>query len=341
MNQDYVTRLVVGPSISVALGQPAVTTARRREGLRLDGADWVPAASKQLAADGTQPTGHARRWRSVLSGHAAQYGAAGVTLVLISATCAALFWPAMPATKPKADTLPIAPAPQLAGPTAAVTMVPAPYEPALPLPTAGSPAGQDGPSGPMPSEAGAIADEAAQAAKPAPVHLEARAPTPTAAAPVVPAPVRAQASQPVEAARAKPLPPAAPARSDKDKTEKAEKANEDKAVKAVIMDDAPAPKANPTTAPKAPAAAAQTSAKPAAPAVVPVATPTAAKPAQARGIGLLAIAPDGKSAAFTNPKTRLPEQFKIGDQLPNGETVRSIDLKEGRVVTNTKEYGLE
>lgn len=339
MNQDYVTRLVVGPSISVALGQPVATSARSREGLRLDGADWVPAGSKQVAADGTQPPGHAQRWRSVLSGRAAQYGAAGVALVLISVTCAALFWPAMPATKPKADTLPIAPAPQLAGPTAAVTMVPAPYEPALPLPTAGSPAGQGGPSGPMPSEAGAIAGEAAQAAKPAPVLLDARSPTSTAAAPVVPAPVRAQASQPVEAARAKPLPPAAPVRSDK---EKAEKANEDKAVKAVIMDDAPAPKASPTPAPKAPAAA-QTSAKAAAPApaVVPVAAPTAPKPTQPRGIGLLAIAPDGKSAAFTNPKTRLPEQFKIGDQLPNGETVRSIDLKEGRVVTNTKEYGLE
>jgi hypothetical protein len=67
----------------------------------------------------------------------------------------------------------------------------------------------------------------------------------------------------------------------------------------------------------------------------------AAKPAQPRGMGLLAIAPDGKSAAFTNPKTRLPEQFKIGDQLPSGETVRSIDLKGGRVVTNAKEYGLE
>jgi hypothetical protein len=44
---------------------------------------------------------------------------------------------------------------------------------------------------------------------------------------------------------------------------------------------------------------------------------------------------------FTNPKTRLPEQFKVGDQLPNGETVRSVDYKEGRVLTSSKEYSLE
>jgi len=263
-----------------------------------------------------------------------------VALALIAGTCAALFWPGTPATRPTADSLPIAPAPQRAAPAAAVTMVPAPYDPALPLPTVGSQVGEGGPSSPVPPDAGAMAGEAAQAPKPPPVHLEARALAHTSAPTAAPAPARAQAKQPEEKpTHAKPLPPAAPARSDK---EKAEKASQDKIAKAVIMDDAPAPKANPTPAPKA--SAPQPASKAPAPttAMVPAAAPAAAvKPTQPRGMGLLAIAPDGKSAAFTNPKTRLPEQFKVGDHLPNGETVRSIELKDGRVVTNAKEYGLE
>jgi hypothetical protein len=334
MNQDYVTRLVVGPSICVALGQRVVATGRGREGLRLEGTDWVPAGSKQPATKGgMQPTGLALAWQKILSGRAAQFGAGGVALVLIAGTCAALFWPQTPATRPAAATLPIAPASQSAAPAAAMTMVSAPYEPAPPLPTASSPVGQGGLSGPVPRDGGAMNGEAAQAPTPAPVHLEARTPAHPTAPIAAPAPTRAQAAQPEEGpARAKASPPAAPTRSDKEKGEKA----------AVIMDDVPMPKANPTPAPQAPSP--QTVAKAPAPTPAPVpglAPAAAAKPAQPRGIGLLAIAPDGKSAAFTNPKTRLPEQFKIGDQLPNGETVRSIDLKGGRVVTNAKEYGLE
>lgn len=182
-------------------------------------------------------------WRKILSGSAAQFGAGVVALALIAATCAALFWPQTPATRPEAGTLPIAPAPQPTGPAAAVTMVPAPYEPALPLPTVEG--AQSDSSGPVPPESGATAGEAAKAPSPPPAHPEARAPAraaPPAAAPA-PAPARVQAKQPEEApARVKPLPPAAPVRSDKEKADKAEKASEDKIAKAVIMDDAPAPK---------------------------------------------------------------------------------------------------
>jgi hypothetical protein len=59
------------------------------------------------------------------------------------------------------------------------------------------------------------------------------------------------------------------------------------------------------------------------------------------GSGLVAITPDGKIALFTNPKTRLPERFKVGDKLPSGETLKSIDTSSGKVVTDSKEYVLE
>lgn len=69
--------------------------------------------------------------------------------------------------------------------------------------------------------------------------------------------------------------------------------------------------------------------------------PAQAKAPLQRGIGLIAITPDAKVAVFTNPKTRLPQQFKTGDQLPSGDTIRTIDAKEGKVVSSTKEYTLD
>lgn len=70
----------------------------------------------------------------------------------------------------------------------------------------------------------------------------------------------------------------------------------------------------------------------------PVAVKEAPKPTQ--GTGLVAVTPDGKIALFTNPKTRLPERFSVGDKLPSGEVIKSID-KAGKVVTDAKEYRLE
>lgn len=57
--------------------------------------------------------------------------------------------------------------------------------------------------------------------------------------------------------------------------------------------------------------------------------------------GLVAITPDGKTALFTDPKTRLPAQFKVGDKLANGETIKTIDSKAGKVITDIKTYALE
>jgi hypothetical protein len=87
--------------------------------------------------------------------------------------------------------------------------------------------------------------------------------------------------------------------------------------------------------------------QPSAPAVDNAAQATAAdaKPAPGQqanpGRGLLAITPDGKFAVFTDPATRLPKQFKIGDKLPSGDTIKSIDVKQGKVLAGAKEYTLE
>lgn len=64
-------------------------------------------------------------------------------------------------------------------------------------------------------------------------------------------------------------------------------------------------------------------------------------PKRAAGPGLVAVTPDGKTALFTNTVTRLPEKFAIGDKLPSGEVIKSIDANAGVVKTNAKEYRLE
>jgi hypothetical protein len=112
---------------------------------------------------------------------------------------------------------------------------------------------------------------------------------------------------------------------------------------AVIVDDGPTQKAQVLTG----QAAAQPSPAQAAPRPTPTdATPRAKLTAttqrdQPRAGRLLAITPDSKAAVFTNPKSGLPEQFKVGDQLPSGETIRTISQKDGHVMTTAKEYSLE
>lgn len=66
----------------------------------------------------------------------------------------------------------------------------------------------------------------------------------------------------------------------------------------------------------------------------------AAQPTPTR-LALVAVLPDGKTALFTDPQTRLPVQYKVGDKLTNGETVKSIDSKAGKVTTDKQIYVLE
>lgn len=108
----------------------------------------------------------------------------------------------------------------------------------------------------------------------------------------------------------------------------------------------PAQPSQPASGAQQPVKAATPVAAPAAAVPAQAAQPGQAKPAQEAAPaprtsgGLVAVTPDGKIALFTNPSTRLPERFSVGDKLPSGETIKSID-KSGKVVTNAKEYKLE
>jgi hypothetical protein len=108
------------------------------------------------------------------------------------------------------------------------------------------------------------------------------------------------------------------------------------------MEDKPQPSAAAKT--EAPAKTSQSS-KPsvvASSAATPAAVSSApAAPVLSPARGLIAITPDGKSAVFTDPATRLPKQFKVGDKLTSGDTIKSIDAAQGKVIAGTKEYSLD
>jgi len=57
--------------------------------------------------------------------------------------------------------------------------------------------------------------------------------------------------------------------------------------------------------------------------------------------GLIAITPDSQLAVFTNPRTGLPQQFQVGDPLPGGDMIRTIDGQQGKVITSAGEYRLD
>lgn len=106
----------------------------------------------------------------------------------------------------------------------------------------------------------------------------------------------------------------------------------------ILFDDISAGKPRPAPAPAAPATAPTAQRKPESDSKPQA---SAAPEPKAKGSGLVAITPDGKSAIFTNPQTRLPEQFKLGEKLQNGEVIKGIDAAQGKVITNAKEYSLE
>lgn len=167
--------------------------------------------------------------------------------------------------------------------------------------------------------------------RPAPEQPPAEAVDSGIAVPVVPGSLSGPAPAPVEGRAA-----AAPAQPPAQVQERPKKAVEAKPVdqkagdkkpgapEAVILDMEPSPSA---TKPKE---------------VAVVQVNAAKQPAKrTTGSGLVAVTPDGKSALFTNTATRLPEQFGIGDKLPWGEVIKSIDASAGIVKTDAKEYRLE
>lgn len=155
------------------------------------------------------------------------------------------------------------------------------------------------------------------------------------AVPVVPGNLQGSAPAPVEVrAAAAPIQSPAPVQESPKKVVEAKPADQkagDKkpgAPEAVILDMEPSPN---TAKPKEVAGVQVNAAK----------QPAKELPKRATGSGLVAVTPDGKSALFTNTATRLPEKFGIGDKLPSGEVIKSIDASAGIVKTDAKEYRLE
>lgn len=56
---------------------------------------------------------------------------------------------------------------------------------------------------------------------------------------------------------------------------------------------------------------------------------------------LVAFTPDGKSAIFSDPISKLPVQYKLGQKLPSGETLLSVSVANGKAITSSKEYNLD
>lgn len=307
MSDEIITRLVVGESMRVSLGVPVgqrIDAGAKTAALRWKDGGWVESTSSKLSKAMGPSTFQVPLQRIAAAKATVSRKHAFVALASLAAISIGAAGALLWLNQAE-SSLPIAPAVAAANP-GAVKMVTAPYAPEPRIESAL-------PIAPLP--AGPVSETVPGAEGPLPRSL-----------PQVVASTTTPAAQP-QPAVAKASPPPA-----KSKEEPAQR------VPAVLLDD-PVPAAGQRPASPSPAAA---KIKPPANNPVVTAKPeVTAKPPAARGTGLVAITPDGKSAVFTNPKTRLPEQFKVGDQLPNGETVRSVDYKEGRVLTSSKEYSLE
>lgn len=333
MTHSLITRLVVGEPTTLVLGQPVGQTLATPSGsaLRWKDGTWVGAGTPRLewlARVLRRREPQAIVIRTAAGAPAASpsvrrnLAAAALAAVAVGAAIP-LAMTAFSAARSAPGDLPITPA---AAP-APVRVVTATYMPPQPSQPAVAPT-------PLP-----IATPNEGAGSPLPFALREPAQGPVAARAEQPK------APPVPAER----PPSPPANASVQKEQtpplknSAGNQREQQPERAVVLDEAspragrpaanPPPASEPTSAPaKRPAAAAPAPSPAVAtqPAPSPsVATQPARKSALEQGTGLIAITPDSKVAVFTNPNTRLPQQFKIGDQLLSGDRLR------GRRATGT------
>jgi hypothetical protein len=315
MSKDAVlTKLIVGEAFTIELGDPVGQQYDdiRIGPLRWSGGDWITGDSLPVDTPATSPKVQVKQTPRPSAKPARKRPMNRRRVALIAASVAGIAfiggvsWYAQRAMNvPTAEANNKAVAHVATATIASTPAVPAASAPSLPtIPTAaiGAASASFPPALPVPM-AGPDVRVFDQA-----YQTPAASPTTEAKLPIAPKEVVAAAAE------AK-LP----------KATAAHRASEpDLKAPAVVLDDSS------LRQPAVPAANKQTSAQ-----LAPLQSPPV------RGSGLVAITPDGKAAVFTNPKSRLPEQFKVGDRLPSGETVRSIDAKQGRVTTSAKEYGLE
>lgn len=248
------------------------------------------------------------------------YGAAGLVAFLV----AGLYGWNVGFT---ADSLlPLAPVKALPEPAKSVTTVDAPY----PLPPVAAEPPLEAPVAAEPTEANPVVPIVPARAPAANVAITQVKAQPAKQAPDVPANKTAPVQPPAKASQGQATP-------DNSAAKDADASKEQKHP-AVILDTDPSSKAKSVSS--GPGVAAPTNQN----GIVQTQLPkpkvdSAATPKMSSG--LVALTPDGKYALFTNVKTRLPEKFGIGEKLPSGETVKSIDKTNGKVKTDAGEYKLE
>lgn len=72
-----------------------------------------------------------------------------------------------------------------------------------------------------------------------------------------------------------------------------------------------------------------------------VTSPSASHNDIATKITIVDITPGGKKVLVTNPTTRLPTALAVGDKLPNGKVIQSIDEKSSSITADGTTYKLD
>lgn len=321
--ESYLTQAIVGKRQRLVLG-----TQVRYEG---EAVLAVPNSSRLVEA--VQATGEAiaNFWRGhlkwvALTAAAAGLAAGGTWAFLQQAEQDVVAAPPANTTAEAVGaSLPIAPAPVEPAPVTAITVAAEPFQ-----------------------IEEAPASEAASGTETAPQPLQLpKGPLPVAQqAAIVPVPARPLPATQVAQAPVKLGQPVPAAGALKEAgTEKTEKKREE-VPKALVLDAGKEPTEKPAGTKTQAAAAAGTPVAKGGKLVEPTevgvtgSTQASAQPAGTRPT-IVTIAEDNSYVLITNPSTRLPQKFQVGQKLPTGATVQKIDHAKGTVQIDGQTYGLQ
>ena len=335
MSEPSITRLVVGPPRAVVLGVPVGQRVNAKGSSEAWSAgSWLLHQGRRLA----KPIGPRRRSFSITLRAPEARGRKFLLLATLSAVFVGVAAVGVFLNMRKSAPAAASPFGLAAKPTA-VTVLDQPYvvpeEQGMPLGTSQEPTtGADtlGPV-PFPVAVGPVKDPKVTQTN------EAASRQRSPAAQAKPAPV--PPPEPVKVVKPAPVPPLEPVKVAKPAPPPPESVKAGKPAYMVLDEEATSARVAKSAANTTPHVVAPSLSNPAKPNLQDRPGPVAATPSPIRGTGLVAITPDGKVAVFTNPATRMPEQFKVGEKLPSGDTVKAIDAQSGKVVTTSKEYGLE
>lgn len=315
--ESYLTQAIVGKRQRLVLGTQ----------VRYEGEAILAVPNSSSVAEAVQATGVAivNFWRGhfkwvALTAAAVGLAAGGTWAFLQQAAHdVAAVTPANTTTEAVGASLPIAPAPVEPTPVSAITVA----------------------AGPFPIDE-AVDSEAAAVAGTAPQHTQSPdGPLPVAQqAAISPVPARPLPSTQVAQApvnRGQPVPAAGAQQIEKRREE---------VPKALVLDAGKEPtdmsagaKTQMATAAGNPVAKGSKLVEPTEVGLTGAAQATQ-QPAGTRPT-IVTIAEDNSYVLITNPSTRLPQKFQVGQKLPTGATVQKIDHAKGTVQIDGQTYGLQ